>query len=244
LYFSFGRDGHISVAWPFSFRFVFLFFFWHPDRTPPSRLHYSSPLPLFVSPLFHLIWSCMGGTCWRLWVARDSNGLSLFCWHDFSFPMGVEIFWPWMFCGHRVWGLLPVRDFIDYPIFGVALSKLFFLKSSNTRIAWHLLLGPIRFDFSVVCLAEIKAPNLLLFRTSLVVITLVIFWILVKFYVVWCYCCCCCDVVVVKFGVVFLLYCFVALFVGSCTMTNVIFIALYGFCLPLCRVVELYCVIF
>ena len=76
-----------------------------------------------------------------------------------------------MFGGHRVWGLLPVRDSIDYPIFGVDPSKLFFLKSPyHTRIAWHLLPWPIRFepwpirfDFSVVCLAGIKAPNLLLF---------------------------------------------------------------------------------
>jgi hypothetical protein len=52
-------------------------------------------------------------------------------------------------------------------------------------------------------------------------------------------------VVVVKFGVVFLLYYFVVLFVGSWAMTNVIFTAFYvGFCLPLCRVVGLYCVIF
>ncbi len=157
----------------------------------------------------------------------------------------------WMFGGHRVWGLLPVRDSIDYPIFGVDPSKLFFLKSPHhTRIAWHLLPWLIRFDFSVVCLAGIKAPNLLLFWTSLVVVALVIFWILVKFCVVWCYCCCCCDVVVVifvvvQFGVVFLLYCFAALFVGSCAMTNVIFTVLYiGFCFPLCRVVGLYCVIF
>ncbi len=80
-----------------------------------------------------------------------------------------------MFCGHWVWGLLPIRDFIDNPIFGVDLSKLFFLKSPNTRIAWHLLPWPIRFDFSVVCLAGIKAPNLLPFQTSLVVVALIIF---------------------------------------------------------------------
>jgi hypothetical protein len=164
---------------------------------------------------------------------------------------------PLMFGGHQVWGLLPVRDSINYPIFGVDLSKLFFLKSPHhTRIAWHLLQWPIRFDFLVVCLAEIKAPNLLLFRTSFVVVALVIFWIVVKFCVVWCYCCCvvcsCCFCVVVvvifvvvKFGVVFLLYCFAVLFVGYWAVTNVIFTALYvGFCLPLCRVVGPYCIIF
>uniref|UniRef100_A0A2N9HV84 Transmembrane protein n=1 Tax=Fagus sylvatica TaxID=28930 RepID=A0A2N9HV84_FAGSY len=83
-----------------------------------------------------------------------------------------------------------VQDSIDYPIFGVNPSKLFFLKSlHHTRIAWHLLSWPIRFDFSVVCLAGIKAPNLLLFRTSVVVVALIIFWILVKLCAVWCYCC-------------------------------------------------------
>ena len=86
-----------------------------------------------------------------------------------------------MFGGHRVWGLLPVRDFVDYPIFGLDPSKLFFLKSPHhTQIAWHLLSWLIRFDLSVVCLAGIKAPNLLLFRTSVVMVALVIFWILFK----------------------------------------------------------------
>uniref|UniRef100_A0A2N9EMW4 Uncharacterized protein n=1 Tax=Fagus sylvatica TaxID=28930 RepID=A0A2N9EMW4_FAGSY len=89
-----------------------------------------------------------------------------------------------MFCGHWVSGLLPVRDFLDYPILGIDLSKLFFFKSPNTRIAWHLLPWTIRFDFSVVCLAGIKAPNFLPFRTSTVVVVLVIFWIVVKFCVV------------------------------------------------------------
>jgi hypothetical protein len=150
-----------------------------------------------------------------------------------------------------VWGLFPVRDSLDYPIFGLDPSKLFFLKSPyHTRIAWHLLPWLIQFYLSVVCLAGIKAPNLLLFQTSDVVIALVIFWILVKLCAIkcsccWviCYCCCCCDVVaviffVVKCGVVFFLCCFAALFIGSFAVTNVTFSALYvGFCLLLCRVV-------
>uniref|UniRef100_A0A2N9E1M9 Uncharacterized protein n=1 Tax=Fagus sylvatica TaxID=28930 RepID=A0A2N9E1M9_FAGSY len=91
----------------------------------------------------------MGGTCGRLWVARDSNGLSLFYQHDFSFPVGVEIFYGrGCFMGIRA------------PI---------------TEIAWHLLPWSIRFDFLVICLAGIKAPNLLPFQTSLVVVALVIF---------------------------------------------------------------------
>ncbi len=44
----------------------------------------------------------------------------------------------WMFCRHWVWGLFLVRDFLDYPVLGVDLSKLFILKSP-TRITWHLL---------------------------------------------------------------------------------------------------------
>jgi hypothetical protein len=54
---------------------------------------------------------------------------------------------PWMFGGHRVWGLLPVRDSVDYPIFGVDPSKLFFLKSSSphsNRMASLAMANPIR----------------------------------------------------------------------------------------------------
>ena len=99
----------------------------------------------------------------------------------------------------------------------------------------------------MVCLARIKAPNLLLFRTLIVVVDLVILWFVVKFCVIWCFCycvvCCCwCKVVVFAVVVVTALFvgCLAALFVGSLAVTNVIFIALYvGFCLPLCRVVSL-----
>uniref|UniRef100_A0A2N9HSV1 Uncharacterized protein n=1 Tax=Fagus sylvatica TaxID=28930 RepID=A0A2N9HSV1_FAGSY len=48
----------------------------------PSRHHHPDPLdPLLLSipPLNQPIWSCMGEFCWRLWVARASNRLSLFC---------------------------------------------------------------------------------------------------------------------------------------------------------------------
>uniref|UniRef100_A0A2N9HSL9 Uncharacterized protein n=1 Tax=Fagus sylvatica TaxID=28930 RepID=A0A2N9HSL9_FAGSY len=30
--------------------------------------------------------------CWRLWVARAPNRLSLFCRYDLVFPVGVETF--------------------------------------------------------------------------------------------------------------------------------------------------------
>ena len=47
--------------------------------------------------------------------------------------------------------------------------------------------------------------------------------------------------VVIQFGIVFLLYHVAALFVRFWAVTNVTFTALYvGFCLPLCRVVDLY----
>ena len=73
-----------------------------------------------------------------------------------------DLLQPWMFCRHRVWGLL-VRDFLNYPILGVDLSKPFILKSLNTQIAWHLLPWRIRFNFSMACLAGTKAPNFLSF---------------------------------------------------------------------------------
>ena len=64
-----------------------------------------------------------------------------------------------------------MRVSIDYPTYGVDYSKLFFLKSPyHTRIVWQ-----IQFDLSVVCLAGIKDPNLLLFRTLVAVVVLIIF---------------------------------------------------------------------
>jgi hypothetical protein len=157
-----------------------------------------------------------------------------------------------MFGGHRIWGFLPVRPSID-PTFGVDPLKLFLKSPHHNRIAWHLLPWQNRFD-SVVCLAGITAPNLLLLRTLIVVVALDLFWMVVKLYADWCYfccvvcvcccccccycvccccssCCCCCNVVVV------MLFCFAALLVGSFAVTYVTFYALYvGFCLLLCRV--------
>jgi hypothetical protein len=233
--------------------FIFLFFLILAPRSDSSE----PPPPLLSSSTFRFTSLSSDLVLYGRDLLEDLGGsrqqqtLSLLSARLFLSSGRRDLLRPWMFGGHRVWGLLSVQDFIVYPIFGVDLSKLFFLKSPKPRIAWHLLPWPIQFDFSVVCLAGIKAPNLLLFQTSLVVVTLVIFWILVKFCVVWCYyscvvcccCCCCCDVVVVifsvvKFSVVFLLYCFAALFVGSFAVTNVTFTTLYvGFYLPLCRVV-------
>ena len=227
--------------------FIFLFFLLLASRSDVSEL----PPPSLSSPTFRFT-SLSSDRVFYGWDLLEVLGgsslqwtLSLLSARLFLSNGRRDLLRLWMFGGHRVWGLLPVRDFINYPIFGVDLSKLFCLKSlHHTRIAWHLLQWPIRFDFSVVCLTKIKAPNLLLFWTSLVVVVLVIFWIVVKFCVVWCYCCCvvcsCCFCavvvvifVIVKFGVVFLLYCFAVFFVGYWAVTNVIFTALYVWLLGL-----------
>uniref|UniRef100_A0A2N9FV40 Uncharacterized protein n=1 Tax=Fagus sylvatica TaxID=28930 RepID=A0A2N9FV40_FAGSY len=78
----------------------------------------------------------------------------------------------WMFGGHPIWGLLPSRPSID-PTFGVDSLKLFLKSPYHTRIAWHLLPWQTRFD-SVVYLAGITAPNLLLLRTLIIVVALVL----------------------------------------------------------------------
>ena len=145
---------------------------------------------------------------------------------------------PWMFGGHQVWGLLPVRPFIT-PNFGVDSLKLFLKSPYHTRIAWHLLPCQTRFD-SVVSLAGIMAPNLLLLRTLTVVAALVLLWTMVKLCVDRCYfcctvcvgcCCSSCNICVVC------LFCFTALLVGLFAVTYVTLSALYiGFCIPLCRV--------
>jgi hypothetical protein len=161
------RDSQISVMWPFSFLFVLFFFFsffWHQISLPRA----TSTTPLLSSPFFYF--------------TSFSSDLVLCGW-DLLEPLGgLRLQWtplllsarfvvshrrrdllqPWMFCRHQVWGLL-VRDFLDYPILGVDLSKLFILKSLNTQIAWHLLPWRIRFNFSMACLAGTKAPNFLSF---------------------------------------------------------------------------------
>uniref|UniRef100_A0A2N9FU63 Uncharacterized protein n=1 Tax=Fagus sylvatica TaxID=28930 RepID=A0A2N9FU63_FAGSY len=82
----------------------------------PSRHHHPYPLPLSVSPLNHPIWSCMGEICWRLWVARASNGLSLFCQRDLAFPVGVETFSS---CGCLVG--IGFGDFFQFEFLSITL---------------------------------------------------------------------------------------------------------------------------
>jgi hypothetical protein len=93
------RDGQISVAWPFSFRFVLLFFFsfffWHPDRTPPSRLHpdFSFHLSFIRSGL---VWVGFAGGFG--WLETSTNSLSFvgttfpFQWASRS-SMAVDVLW-------------------------------------------------------------------------------------------------------------------------------------------------------
>uniref|UniRef100_A0A2N9HG05 Uncharacterized protein n=1 Tax=Fagus sylvatica TaxID=28930 RepID=A0A2N9HG05_FAGSY len=98
----------------------------------PSRHHHPDPLdPLLLSipPLNQPIWSCMGEFCWRLWVARASNRLSLFCWHDLAVPVGIEIFFDGgcsVGIGFR--DLFQFEFLSNYPTFGVDYSKLFFFE--------------------------------------------------------------------------------------------------------------------
>jgi hypothetical protein len=121
-------------------------------------------------------------------VTRVSIGLSLLSARICHSNGCLDPLRQWMFGGHRIWGLFPVRPSID-PTFGVDSLKLFLKSLHHTRITWHLLPWQTRFD-SVVCLARITAPNLLLFQTLIVVVALVLFWTVVKLCVDWCYCCC------------------------------------------------------
>uniref|UniRef100_A0A2N9FS18 Uncharacterized protein n=1 Tax=Fagus sylvatica TaxID=28930 RepID=A0A2N9FS18_FAGSY len=104
------------------------------SKSPPPPL--SSPTFRFIFPFIQsgLIW--VGLARGFGWLVLPS-GPSLFCRHDSSFPVGLEIFYrPWMFGEQRIWGFLPVRDSINYPIFGIDSTKLFFLKRPHhTRIA-------------------------------------------------------------------------------------------------------------
>ena len=168
--------------------FIFLFLLLLVDKSASPK---PPPLP-FSCPFFHFPYLSSDLVLCE-WDSPDPLGgsilqrspLLLSTWFVASSSWWY-ILQPCMFCGHWVWGLLLVRDFLDYPVLGVDLSNLFILKSS-TQIAWHLLSWTIRFDFSDDCLDGIKAPNFLSFRTSPVVVALVIYGIVDKFCV---FCCC------------------------------------------------------
>ena len=140
----------------------------------------------------------------------------------------------WIFGGHPIWGLLPSRPSID-PTFRVDSLKLFLKSPYHTQIAQHLLPWQTWFD-SVVYLAGITAPNLLLLRTLIIVVALVLIWTVVKLSADWCYCyctvcvccccscCCCCCVCCSCCNVVVMLFYFAALLVGFFSVTYVTFL--------------------
>uniref|UniRef100_A0A2N9H7G0 Uncharacterized protein n=1 Tax=Fagus sylvatica TaxID=28930 RepID=A0A2N9H7G0_FAGSY len=87
-----------------------------PDRTTSSRHHHPCLLPPSDSPLYLPIWYYMGEFCWKLWVARAPNGLTLFCRHAVAFPVGIETFSD---CGCAVgirFGELFQAEFLSTPL--------------------------------------------------------------------------------------------------------------------------------
>ena len=107
-----------------------------------------------------------------------------------------------MLGGHRIWRILPARPSLD-PNFGVDFLKLF-LKSPSTPES-HGLSFHDKIDSTVVYLAGITAPDLLLLQTLIVVVALELLRKVAKLCADWCFCCCtvcvccccCCFAVVV-----------------------------------------------
>jgi hypothetical protein len=102
-----------------------------------------------------------------------------------------------MFGGHRIWRSLPARPSLD-PNFGVDFLKLF-LKSPSTPES-HGISCHGKIDSTVVHLAGITAPDLLLLQTLMVVVALELFRKVAKLCADWCFCyctvcvcCCCCS---------------------------------------------------
>jgi hypothetical protein len=136
-----------------------------------------------------------------------------------------DLHWPWMFSWQWIWGLLPLRAFLVYPLgdLRVDLAKLFLVESPN-RIAWHLMLWTIRFtSFVTVCSDGILAPSLLPPRTSPVDATLPSYWIVIKSSSVCCICFCI---------FAFLLLCLVFLYCClCCPLCRVLYYDVCHFCL-------------
>jgi hypothetical protein len=146
-----------------------------------------------------------------------------------------DLQWPWMFSWQWIWGLLPLRAFLDYPLgdLRVDLAKLFLVESPN-RIAWHLMPWTIRFtSFVTVCSDGSLAPSLLPPRTSPVVAALPCCWIVIKS----CSVCCICFCIFT-----FLLLCLVFLCCClCCPLGRVLYYDVCHFCRPCCRVWALLC---
>ena len=194
--------------------FILLFFLLLASRSdgsesPPPPL--SSPTFRFTSPSSDLglsggdLLEALGDSSlqWTLSLLSARPCLSSGC---------RDLLQLWLFGGHPVWGSLPVQVSLDFSTFGIDSSKPLFegplpllnqMASLAKATSIRLLLGLLGWD---------QGSNLLLFRTTLAVVALIIFWIVGKFCVEWfssCCCCCCCFcfVVVVVVDVVMLLFC-------------------------------------
>jgi hypothetical protein len=120
-----------------------------------------------------------------------------------------------MLGGHRIWSIFPARPSLT-PNFGVEFLKLF-LRSPSTPES-HGISCHGKNDSTVVYLAGITAPALLLLQTLIAVVALEIFRKVAKLCADWCFCllyslcmllsllsllllllllCCCCFTVVV-----------------------------------------------
>ena len=150
-----------------------------------------------------------------------------------------DLQWPWMLRRQQVWGHLPYRAFIIYPDLGVDLSKLLLVKSTKTRIAWHLIPWTIQFDFLVGCLYGNLVPSLLSFQTSPAAVALTIYQTVIKPCVISCSCIvirclsCCCF----YFSVVVVLFFFFFFFFCCYTHRRVFYYDVCHLCPLLCRVI-------
>ena len=175
------RNGQIGVAWPDSVPFCFFLLTSlcclllipgsEVSELPPQLLSsstfcftsFSSDRALYGWDLLE----ALGGSSLQRTPSLLTARLGLSSRHQ-------DLLRRWMFSGHWVWRIVPVRVSIDYPPIGIDYSKLFFLKSPyHTQIA-------CRFNLSVVCSAGLKDPNLLLFWTLVTGVAPVTLWILVK----------------------------------------------------------------
>uniref|UniRef100_A0A2N9I9Q2 Uncharacterized protein n=1 Tax=Fagus sylvatica TaxID=28930 RepID=A0A2N9I9Q2_FAGSY len=166
------------------FRFVFLFFSFYYVISPFSLLSTTrsegpeSPPPPLPSPTFRSTshpsdLAVYGGdlleTLGDLSLHRHLSLRSArFCHSNGSRDPLRRL----MLGGHRIWRSLPARPSLD-PNFGVDFLKLF-LKSPSTPES-HGLSCHDKIDSTMVYLAGITAPDLLLLQTLIVVVALELF---------------------------------------------------------------------
>ena len=147
-----GEVEYFFVIYSFSERTAFHFFFsqskefYYSAHLAPRSDDSESPPPPLSSPTFCFtsyssdlvlyggdLLEALGGSSLQRTPSLLSARLCLSSGRQ-------DLLQLWMFGGHWIWGLIPIRDSIVYPTFGVDPSKLFFLKSPHhTRITWHIL---------------------------------------------------------------------------------------------------------